>query len=41
MVGKFGLGDVFTVVKEKEHELSYRLDAINKFNNSEVEATRK
>jgi len=41
MVGKFGLRDVFIVVKEKEHEPSYHLDAINEFNNSEVEATRK
>jgi hypothetical protein len=41
MVGKFGLGDVFTITKKEEHELSYHLDAINEFNNSEVEATTK
>jgi hypothetical protein len=41
MVRKFGLGDVFIVAKEEEHELSYHLDAINESNNSEVEATTK
>jgi hypothetical protein len=41
MVGKFGLGDVFIVTEEKEHELSHHLDAIDECNNSEVETITK
>jgi hypothetical protein len=41
MVGKFGPSDVFTVIEEEEHELSYHLDATYESNNSEAKSAMK
>jgi hypothetical protein len=37
MVGKIGPNDVFNIVKEEEHELSYHSNATDDPNNNEVE----
>jgi hypothetical protein len=39
MVRKFGLGDVFTIVEQEEHELSYHSNAIDESYNSEAVVT--
>jgi PDZ domain-containing secreted protein len=41
MVEKFGLGDVFIIIEEEKHEVSYHSNAIDEYSNSEVEATIK
>jgi len=41
MVEKFSPGDVFIVIKEGKHEVSYHSNAIDEYSNNEVEATKK
>jgi hypothetical protein len=39
MVRKFGPSDVFIIVKEEEHELSYHSNLKDEFNNNEAKVT--
>jgi hypothetical protein len=41
MVGKFGLGDVFSTTEEEEHELSYHSNATYESSNSEAKVAIK
>jgi len=41
IVGKFGPSDVFIVVEEEEHELSYHSNSIYESNNNEAKTTTK
>jgi hypothetical protein len=40
MVGKFGVGDVFTAIKKK-HEISYHSNEIDESTNNEAKVTKK